>query len=99
MELFAFVQITRCLNDTSIPTRYPLLRIDDCIDFQRKSKVLTALEAPLTYWPLAIKAMEKYETTTISHLVPCFCDCLVFGSQNAPATFQRAFDIIFSEVR
>ena len=89
----------RRLNNAIIPDTYPLPRMDDCIDSLGEAAVFTTLDANSGYWQLPLAAQDKDKTTFTSHCGAFRYTRMPFGLRNAPATFQRALDIILTGVR
>lgn len=89
----------RALNDITIPDRYPLPRISDLLYALRYSRYFVALDLKGAYWQIPLeKKAQKYTAFRCSlglfeHKV------MPFGLRNAPATFQRLMDILFSDLR
>ena len=89
----------RRLNALTIPDTYPLPRMEDCIDSLRKARLFTTMDALWGYWQVPIAERDLDKTTFTSHLGTFRYKRMPFGLRNAPATFQRALDIILSGVR
>ena len=89
----------RRLNMKTKADAYPLPRMDDCIDSLGDAAVFSTLDCNSGYWqiPMAEKDMDK--TAFVTHLGTFRYKRMPFGLRNAPATFQRALDIILSGVR
>ena len=89
----------RELNAATVRDSYHLPRMDECIDSLGDSTVLTTLDCNSGYWQVEIAEEDRNKITFASHCslyrflrMPC-------GLKNAPATFQRAANIILSRVK
>jgi hypothetical protein len=89
----------RKLNMISVPDTYPLPRIDECIDSLGDATVFTTLHCNSGYWQISVHPDDRDKTTFTSHYGIYRFLRLPFGLRNAPATFQRAIDIILSRVK
>lgn len=89
----------RRLNAITIPDTYPLPRMDDSIDSLGNAKVFTTLDALWGYWQVPLAEQDRDKTTFTSHMGTYRYTRMPFGLRNAPATFQRALDVILSEVK
>ena len=89
----------RRLNATTIPGAYPLPLIDDCLDSLGDPEIFTTLECNTGYWQAPLALEDRDKTTFTSYLGTFRYTRMPFGLRNAPATFQRALDIILSRVR
>ena len=89
----------RKLNSITIPDTYPLPRMDECIDSLGDAAVFTTLDCNSGYWQIPVHPEDKDKTTFTSHYGIYRFLRLPFGLRNAPATFQRAIDIILSGVK
>ena len=89
----------RRLNALTIPDTYPLPQMEDCIDSLGEARLFTTLDALWGYWQVPIAERDREKTTFTSHMGTFRYKRMNFGLRNAPATFQRALDIILSGVR
>lgn len=89
----------RRLNDLTVKDAYPLPRMDDCIDFLDEATVLSMLDANAGYWQIPVAPEDRDKTTFTCHEGTYRYIRLPFGLTNAPATFQRAIDMILSGVK
>lgn len=78
---------------------YPIPRMDDCLDSFGKATVFTTLDANWGYWKIPLDDDAKPLTTFKTHEGLFRFIRTPFGLMNAPATFQRAIDIILSRVK
>jgi hypothetical protein len=89
----------RRLNMITVPDTYPLPRMDECIDSLGDAVVFTNLDCNSGYWKIPVHPGDRDKTTFTSHYGTYRFLRLPFGLRNAPATFQRAIDIILSGVK
>ena len=89
----------RRLNAVTTPDAYPLPRIDDCIDSLGDAAIFTTLDANAGYWQIPVVPEDREKTTFTCHQGTFRYIRMPFGFRNTPATFQRALDIILSDVR
>ena len=89
----------RRLNAITVPDTYPLPRMDECIDSLGDAVVFTTLDCNSGYWQIPVHPKDRDKTTFTSHYGIYRFLRLPFGLRNAPATFQRAIDIILSGVK
>jgi hypothetical protein len=73
--------------------------MDECIDSLGDAVVFTTLDSNIGYWHIPVHSEGRDKTTFASHYGIYRFLQLPFGLWNAPATFQRAIDIILSEVK
>ena len=89
----------RRLNALTIRDSYPIPRMDECIDSLGEATVFTTLDANSGYWQVEIAPEDRDKTTFTCHEGLYRVIRMPFGLKNAPATFQRAIDIILSRVK
>jgi hypothetical protein len=83
----------------TVPDTYPLPRMDECIDSLGDAIVFTALDCNSGYLQIPVPPDNGDKTIFTSHYGIYRFLRLPFGLRNAPATFQRAIDIILSGVK
>jgi Reverse transcriptase (RNA-dependent DNA polymerase) len=89
----------RRLHTITVPDTYPLPRMDECIDSLGDALVFTTLDCNSGYWQIPVHPGDRDKTTFTSHYGIYRFLRLPFGLRNAPATFQRAIDIILSGIK
>ena len=70
--------------------------MDECIDSLGDAVIFTTLDCNSGYWQIPVHPDDRDKTTFTSHYGIYRFLRLPFGLRNAPATFQRAIDIILS---
>lgn len=89
----------RKLNEFTIPDRYPLPRIPELLRSVADSQYFVALDLRSGYWQIPMqKESVKYTAFRTPQGLFEFC-VMPFGLKNAPATFQRAMDFLFNDLR
>ena len=89
----------RRLNSVTKRDSYPMPRMDECIDSLGNANIFSTLDCNSGYWQLPIAEGDQEKTTFTCHAGSYKFLRMPFGLRNAPATFQRAMDIILSGVR
>ena len=87
----------RALNKLTKKNRYPLPRIDDLLDKLQGASVFSSLDLMSGYFQIRISDEDKEKTgfrTPIGHFQ---FKVLPFGLTNAPSTFMKVMDGIFSK--
>ena len=87
------------LNKVTRKDSYALPRMDDCIDSLGTAQYFSTLDANAGNWQIAVAPEDRDKTAFTSHRGLYQFKRLPFGLVSAPATFQRAVDIILSSVR
>ena len=78
---------------------YSLPRMDDSIDFPRDAKVFSTLDCNSGYWQIPVADEDRDRTTFVYQEGAYQYIRLPFGLLNAPATFQRAIDMILGGLK
>jgi hypothetical protein len=89
----------RKLNAVTERDVYPLPRMDDCLDSLGDAKVFSTLDANSGYWQIRVSKQDQEKTSFTCHSGTYQFRRMPFGLVNAPATFQRAMDVILSPVK
>ena len=89
----------RRLNALTARDVYPLPRMDECLDSLGEAEFFSTLDANTGFWQIEVSPEDRDKTTFSCHVGMYRFLRMPFGLLNAPATFQRAMDIILSEVR
>jgi len=89
----------RQLNEVTVRDVYLIPRMDDCLDFLGDAKVFSTLECNSGYWQIPVADGDRDKTTFVCHEGAYRYIRLPFGLSNAPATFQRAIDMILGGLK
>jgi Reverse transcriptase (RNA-dependent DNA polymerase)/RNase H-like domain found in reverse transcriptase len=89
----------RRLNTVTRKDSYVLPRMDDCIDSLGTARYFSTLDDNAGYWQISVAPNDRGKTAFTSHRGLYQFKRLPFGLVTAPATFQRAVDVILSSVR
>ena len=89
----------RKLNECTTADKYPLPRIDDVLDALSEGRYFSVIDLKAGYWqiPMNAKDAEKTAFRTTNGLF--HFKVMPFGLKNAPATFQRLMDTVFSGLK
>lgn len=96
---FRFCVDYRRLNERTVKDVYPIPRMDDCLDSLGDATVFSTVDCNAGYWQIPVAAEDRDKTKFTSHTGLFRFLRLPFGLVNAPASFQRALDIISSGQR
>jgi len=89
----------RQLNDSTVRDTYPLPRMNDCLDSLGDAEFFSTLDCNAGYWQIPVAEEEKHLTSFTNHVGTYQCTRHPSGRCNAPATFQRAVDMILAGVK
>jgi len=86
----------RLFNTVTKKASYPIPRAEDCIDSMEDARVLSTLDCNAGYWQIPM-ALDNIGKTAFTCQMGTYENLkMAFVLTNAPATFQRSFDIILS---
>jgi len=89
----------RKLNSVTIRDTYPLPRMDECLDSLGDASIFTTLDCNSGYWQIPVRNEDRDKTAFVTHVGVHRFKRMPFGLCNAPATFQRALDMILAQVK
>jgi len=89
----------RKLNAVTIRGSYPIPRMDDSIDSLGNARVFTTLDCNSSYWHIPVAPKDKDKTAFATHTGSWKFMRMPFGLNIAPASFQRALDILLAAVK
>jgi len=84
----------RALNAVTKLDAYPIPNITDTLDSLGHSKIFTVLDMASGYRQIPVKLEDREKTAFSCHQGQFQFVKMPFGSNNAPATYQRCTDII-----
>jgi hypothetical protein len=87
------------MNAITVRDTYPLPRMDECIDSLVDAVVLSTLDCNSCYWHIPLDEADRDKKTFCSHARTFRFLRMPLGLRNAPATFQRAIEIIISGLK
>jgi len=89
----------RKLNMMTVKDAYPIPKMDEYIDSLGDARVFSTLDCNSVYWQTPVADGDKHLTAFTCHSGAWQCVRLPFGLCNAPATFERAMDMILAGVK
>ena len=89
----------RRLNEVTVADQYPLPRIDDVLEALHKGRYFAVIDLKSGYWQIPLEEADAPKTAfrTLDGLYQF--NVMPFGLRNAPATFQRLMDVVFSGMK
>jgi len=73
--------------------------MEDCLDSLGDAQFFSTLDCNTGYWKIPIAEEEQPKTEFTCHCGTYQCTRLPVGPCSAPATFQRAIDMVLTEVK
>ena len=90
----------RKLNDQTVKDAFPLPRIDDTLNHLSEAKVFTTLDLASGYWQVVVAPEHRWKTAFVTPDGGLYEFLrLPFGLCNAPSTFQRLMNNLFSDLQ
>lgn len=86
----------RQLNARTVPDRYPIPRIEDFHHILKDSTIYSKIDLFKAYFQVPIAEEDKCKTAIITPFGLYEFNVMSFGLKNAPATFQRFINEVFS---
>jgi len=88
----------RALNEKTVIEAYPLPRIDNYLDVLGKAKFFSTIDLITGYWQILLDAQDKEKTAFSTRNRHLQFKVMPFGLAGAPATFQRAMDVLLTGI-
>ena len=89
----------RKLNEVTVPDQYPLPRIDDVLDALEHGRYFSVIDLKSGYWQIPMRDSDAAKTAFRTADGLFQFTVMPFGLRNAPATFQRLMDVVFSGLK
>ena len=89
----------RKLNAVTVKDRYPLPRMEDCLDSLGDAKFFSTLDCNWGFWQIPLAAEDRHKTAFTTHAGPYQYKRMPFGLCNAPATYQRTLDVLLAGLK
>ena len=86
----------RLLNQYTVKDRFPLPRIEQCLDTLCGNRYFSTLDLAAGYWQISIYPEDCHKTAFITKYGLFEHKMMSSGLCNAPATFQRAMQFVLS---
>jgi hypothetical protein len=88
----------RKLNAITKKDAYPLPRIDEMLNALSGSQWFSTLDLASGYWQVAMHPNDREKTAFVTRYGTYEFNVMPFGLCNAPATFQRLMDRVYSKI-
>lgn len=85
----------RQLNNVTKKDVFPLPLIEECLDTLAGTEYFSTLDMASGYWQIPIREQDKCKSAFITKRGLFEHNRMAFGLCNAPATFQRAMQLVF----
>jgi Reverse transcriptase (RNA-dependent DNA polymerase) len=89
----------RKLNALTVRDLYPLPRMDEYLDSLGDAVIFSTMDCNSGYWQIPISEEDRDKMAFVTHKGLHRFTRMPFGLSNAPATFQRALDMILAGVK
>ncbi|XP_064456818.1 uncharacterized protein LOC135377205 [Ornithodoros turicata] len=87
------------LNKLTITAVHPLPHADDIIHDVAGASYFACLDLKFAYWQVSLRPEDYAKTAFITHSGTYMWTRMPFGLKNAPSTFQRAMQLVFSNFK
>lgn len=86
----------RKINEVTIKDAFPLPRIDELIDALAVAEIFSVFDFAHGYWQVEMEEQDKQKTAFMANNNLYEFNVMPFGTCNAPSTFQRMMNTLFS---
>ena len=88
----------RVLNSLTVKDAYPIPRVDECLDALSGSKWYSSMDLNSGFWQVGLREEDQEKTAFATSLGLFQFTVMPFGLANAPSTFERLVENIFSSL-